>query len=95
MTVPNENKYLDPLPLSKTEAGGKGSDIETPPITKSGSTENAGCEHCWHDTGILLCSDPPQTEEVCCFCGEMRRRRVWVLQEKAWHGKYKPSRVWV
>ena len=43
MTVPNENKYLDPLPLSKTEAGGKGSDIETPPVTKSGSRENDMC----------------------------------------------------
>jgi len=37
MTVPNGNKYLDPLPLSKTEAGGKASDIETPPVSELGT----------------------------------------------------------
>ena len=37
MTVSNENKYLDPLPLSKSEVGGKGLDIETPPVTELGT----------------------------------------------------------
>ena len=38
----NKNNGLDPLPLSKTEAGGKVSYGETPPVTHIGSPVFAG-----------------------------------------------------
>lgn len=34
-------------------------------------------DHCWHETGLVLMSDPPQTEEVCCYCGKKRTRQEW------------------
>lgn len=26
-------------------------------------------EHCWHDTGVDLLSNPPMQVEICCWCG--------------------------
>jgi len=26
-------------------------------------------EHCWHSTGQMLLSNPPQIEFICCRCG--------------------------
>lgn len=30
------------------------------------------CNHCWHDTGNMLTSNPPQYQLICCHCGETR-----------------------
>ena len=34
------------------------------------------CDHCWHDTWMILTSLPPQKEDVCCKCGERKSYRV-------------------
>jgi len=28
--------------------------------------------HCYHPTGIVRVTDPPQFEEKCCWCGQIR-----------------------
>ena len=30
------------------------------------------CNHCWHDTGIVLTSYPEKYQLICCHCGEVR-----------------------
>ena len=49
-----------------------------------------GHVHCWHDTGIGLASNPSQTEQVCCHCGEKQYiyKACWVDG----HGDYHPQR---
>lgn len=47
-------------------------------------------EHCWHGTGIMLTSMPPQTEEVCCRCAQKRYLRLAVPIEQGRHGPYAP-----
>ena len=47
--------------------------------------------HCWHDTGIVLTSYPPQTEEVCCECGERRYVRGFELLVEKKHGPFYPN----
>lgn len=29
--------------------------------------------HCWHRTGAMLMTHPPQWDEVCCHCGTQKR----------------------
>lgn len=58
-------------------------------------TEPAGGEcrgHCWHMTDQLLLTDPPQTVEVCCWCGAARRKTVdpYGDQRGAGHGQWQP-----
>jgi hypothetical protein len=36
--------------------------------------------HCWHDTGRLLTSDPPQVKAICCFCGSEQYHTLWCPQ---------------
>lgn len=48
------------------------------------------CAHCWHGTGTVLESYPPQHPEVCCHCGEKRIRRE-VLPVDSSHGPYAPA----
>jgi hypothetical protein len=52
----------------------------------------ADCRHCWHGTGVMLASNPPKVEEICCWCGEKRYlfSRVLVLDGK--HGEFAPFR---
>lgn len=33
------------------------------------------CNHCWHDTGNMLTSNPPQYQLICCHCGETENLR--------------------
>lgn len=33
-------------------------------------------EHCWHQTGNIFTSFPPQWDEVCCHCGAKERRHA-------------------
>ena len=28
--------------------------------------------HCWHDTGVIVCTLPPKYGEQCCHCGTGR-----------------------
>lgn len=48
---------------------------------------------CWHDTGVMLTSMPPQIEMVCCGCGV---KTYCVIQPKAsdlvGHGAFHPLR---
>jgi len=32
-------------------------------------------KHCWHQTGIMYTSNPPQWDDKCCHCGKVRRVR--------------------
>ncbi len=48
----------------------------------------ADCSHCWHGTGHVLESYPPQYPEVCCHCGAKRRRRETLATG---HGPYAPG----
>ena len=54
--------------------------------------EKAPCKHCWHDTGKMLLSHPPQSEEVCCHCGLLRYMRQEFSISSIGHGKYFPDR---
>ena len=47
--------------------------------------------HCWHDTGIVLTSYPPQNEEVCCECGERRYVRNHGILVGKVHGPFAPK----
>jgi len=29
---------------------------------------------CWHETGMVYCSYPPQIQEICCVCGIHRSK---------------------
>lgn len=51
----------------------------------------SAAEHCWHDTGKVLTSYPPQYEQICCFCGEKRNRRSMLTVVDRNHGEYLPS----
>jgi hypothetical protein len=48
--------------------------------------------HCFHGTGVARLTDPPQTEEKCCFCGLIRYKWLVVdpprLKE---HGTFLPG----
>lgn len=33
------------------------------------------CDHCWHETGELLTSDPPQHQLMCCYCAATKNVR--------------------
>lgn len=48
------------------------------------------CDHCWHDTGRLLTSDPPMAVERCCWCGEERHLRRAVHVPPGQHGPHAP-----
>ena len=48
-------------------------------------------EHCWHDTGVVLTSNPPIYNDICCHCGVGRQRKSFVQWEPAGHGKYLPG----
>jgi len=52
---------------------------------------NTECaKHCWHHTGITYTSNPPQWDEICCFCGEIRRV-CSAIQNYSGHGDYAPT----
>lgn len=48
------------------------------------------CNHCWHGTGQILTSNPPQIPQVCCHCGETRTITHGYVDNTT-HGKYKPN----
>ena len=48
------------------------------------------CQHCWHGTGQMLTSYPPQIPEVCCHCGEHRTKMEQVPFTATGHGKFAP-----
>lgn len=47
-------------------------------------------DHCWHDTGKALLTNPPQYEDLCCHCGETRTRQVQQVFPEGEHGPYHP-----
>ena len=48
------------------------------------------CTHCWHGTGMVLTSHPPQIPEICCWCGEHRiRPKITHIGDR--HGKFFPN----
>jgi hypothetical protein len=47
--------------------------------------------HCWHETGVVLTSNPPQYPEVCCHCGEQRVIRGAAVTPQEGHGKHAPT----
>lgn len=49
------------------------------------------CNHCWHETGIALTTNPPQYPEVCCHCGEQRVVYGYAPMNQEGHGKYLPK----
>ena len=51
---------------------------------------NDNCNHCWHHTGVVLTSYPPQHPELCCHCGEQRIRSQPKYEKEIGHGKYAP-----
>lgn len=57
-----------------------------------GPPPNLGeCAHCWHGTGIQLCSMPPQAEEICCWCGIKRYLQVFpAIEPGENHGPHNP-----
>jgi predicted RNA-binding Zn-ribbon protein involved in translation (DUF1610 family) len=68
---------------------------ENHPRQDYGACTGDRSEHCWHHTGVVLMSDPPQDEYVCCHCGEkkyIRREtcRVW-SDDPSKHGPHAPQ----
>jgi hypothetical protein len=49
------------------------------------------CNHCWHETNQMLMSDPPQTVDVCCWCGEELHVPLLRMRKAGVHGKYSPD----
>ena len=48
--------------------------------------------HCFHLTGYVLLTDPPQDVRVCCFCGEETAvRKIVSLPPSIGHGGFRPS----
>ena len=47
--------------------------------------------HCWHETGFVLTTNPPQYPEVCCHCGEQRIIRGMAVTPDIGHGKHMPA----
>ena len=47
--------------------------------------------HCWHDSGQVLMSYPPQSVQICCNCGVRKTIRHEVIQSFEGHGKYHPQ----
>jgi hypothetical protein len=58
---------------------------------KTSTTPHDKHTHCWHSTGVVLTSYPPQIPEVCCHCGEQRTRPQPRFEHNEGHGKYAPS----
>ena len=50
----------------------------------------AECDHCWHDTGMVLASLPPQYQKKCCRCGEIQtyRGQTLVAEDNRAHGPF-------
>jgi hypothetical protein len=48
------------------------------------------CSHCWHNTGIMLTSNPPQIEMICCHCGIRKYVRQSELIDRNKHGQFFP-----
>lgn len=53
-------------------------------------TSEVECTHCWHDTGVMLTSDPPQVVDRCCLCGKTRNLRIMRDVPKGTHGPFAP-----
>jgi len=49
------------------------------------------CDHCFHDTGVLLTSEPPQFVKICCKCGVKITIRQEPIIDKSKHGPYCPK----
>ena len=49
-------------------------------------------KHCFHGTGLVLTSEPPQYPEVCCYCGKGRTVRGRLYSSPG-HGRFIPSPV--
>jgi hypothetical protein len=47
-------------------------------------------EHCWHGTEVMLLSNPPQSQEVCCHCGEKKTTMQYSPGSQG-HGPYAPQ----
>jgi hypothetical protein len=45
-------------------------------------------DHCWHDTGVMLLSHPPQLVERCCHCGETQNRSQSLFMDGKVHGPH-------
>lgn len=52
---------------------------------------NCTTEHCWHDTGVCLTSDPPQYEKICCNCGAIAYVKHNAVVDINAHGKHFPG----
>lgn len=48
------------------------------------------CAHCWHTHEALL-SNPPQSPQTCCRCGETRIRKSLGEGLRDHHGPFMPS----
>lgn len=58
----------------------------------NGRTNTTAADHCWHDTGQMLASNPPMVVDRCCYCGETRSLRLVAHVPKGDHGPYAPFR---
>lgn len=52
---------------------------------------SSACNHCWHSTGTMLCSMPPQDQQVCCHCGQIKNVVIRTPTiDRTKHGVYLP-----
>ena len=45
-------------------------------------------EHCWHDTGAMVLTQPPKVVERCCHCGETQAKDQSLFMDGKVHGPY-------
>lgn len=48
-------------------------------------------DHCWHNNGVLLMCMPPQLQQVCCHCGDLRNVTAERYKLPGHHGPFEPG----
>lgn len=55
--------------------------------------DSTDATHCWHPTGQLLCSMPPQSVHKCCWCGDTKNVSERWSVPVVGHGPHFPKEV--
>jgi hypothetical protein len=63
---------------------------DAPCPKRPGGFAAQGGPHCWHETGTVLTTRPPQYEERCCWCGTERVRPEDAERGVRPHGPFRP-----
>jgi hypothetical protein len=62
--------------------------------TENIKEDESYCPHYWHQTGIMLTSDPPQIQVRCCHCGIYKYIRQGESIDRSKHGQFLPNNIY-